>query len=201
MARLFFFFLYFDVFFFFSAVFFPSFVSVSSPCVVFSFIRLSFLFSTLCRYCFDFRSIIAQLSSAQHSAISHAQSSEACACRSDWWNAAGKVGESQYVVDHLQLAVFSKPTKKSNSARPKKKTKHKQLVTDARRICPPLVPTSISSCSLSHIFEWCMHAASGMFSWSMELLAFATSQFAPNYGPLSASFTMFFVLLFPCQRA
>ena len=39
-------------------------------------------------------------------------------------------------------------------------------------------------------FVRCMHAASRLFSWSMELLAFANRQFAPNDGPLSASFTL-----------
>ena len=43
---------------------------------------------------------------------------------------------------------------------------------------------------LSYIFVRCMHAASELFSWSMELLAFANRQFAPNDGPLSASFTL-----------
>ena len=36
-----------------------------------------------------------------------------------------------------------------------------------------------------------MRAASGLFPWNMELLAFASHQFARNARPLSASFTMF----------
>ena len=35
----------------------------------------------------------------------------------------------------------------------------------------------------------------------MEQLAFASRQFAPNSGPLSAPFTLFSALLFPCERA
>ena len=37
-----------------------------------------------------------------------------------------------------------------------------------------------------------MHAASGLFSWSMELLAFASRQFAPKIVDLSVRFIRFF---------
>ena len=58
----------------------------------------------------------------------------------------------------------------------------------------------LSVLSLSYI---CTCAASGLFSWSMELLAFASRQFAPNYEPLSASFNCFVLSFFvseaPCN--
>ena len=58
-----------------------------------------------------------------------------------------------------------------------------------------LYRSSCSPFSLSYIFVCCMHAAAGLFSWSMGLLAFASGQFAPNYGPLSASFTWFYFII------
>ena len=77
-------------------------------------------------------STTAQHSTAQHSAISHAQSSDArmyvpnrvrqrITCRTEYDN-AGKQTElaraSMASSIYLQLAVFSKPSKKSKSARP-----------------------------------------------------------------------------------
>ena len=81
-------------------------------------------------------STTAQHSTAQHSAISHAQSSDArmyvpnrvrqrITCRTEYDN-AGKQTElaraSMASSIYLQLAVFSKPKKKSKSTRPKKCT-------------------------------------------------------------------------------
>ena len=81
----------------------------------------------------SYRAILAccrrACTTAQRSVISREQSSEARTCRSECENASKQtgVGKSQRIVEHLQLAVFSKPTKKSKYARPKK-TNHKQLV-------------------------------------------------------------------------
>ena len=40
-----------------------------------------------------------------------------------------------------------------------------------------------------------MHAASALFTWSKKLLAFASRQFESNYGPLSASFLLFWSII------
>ena len=45
-------------------------------------------------------------------------------------------------------------------------------------------------------FYFAQPAASGEYSWSMELLAFATRQFAPKTMDLSVRFTHIFVLFF-----
>ena len=78
------------------------------------------------------------------------------------------VGESQHVVEHhLQLAVFSNPTKKSNSARggQKKKLWPQAARDDARRIS--LYVQSQYDTTLFFLFRtfvWCMHAASWVVS-------------------------------------
>ena len=62
------------------------------------------------------------------------KSSEARTCRSESGNASKhtEAGESQHVVEHLQLAVFSKPKKSSKPARPKNSTRP-QAAGDERR--------------------------------------------------------------------
>ena len=99
---------------------------------------------------------------------------------------ADRVGESQHVVEHLQLAVFSKPTNKSKSVT--RKNIQPQASGEAGRIWVYFwrrynLNTIVHS-SFSVVFRtypyicmiWCMHAAFELF-WSMELLAFASRLF------------------------
>ena len=107
---------------------------------------------------------------------------------------ADKAGESQHAVEHLFAArnVFSKSTKKSESARPT--PLRPQAAGDLRTIFLHSFPISIrynTRLSPSYIFARCMHAAFRLFWWRAELLAFASRQLAPTSGPLSASFTLF----------
>ena len=80
-------------------------------------------------------------------------------------------GESSSICGSL----FSNPAEKSNlPGGAKEMYDHKQLVMIREALafrCYILI-------YLSYIFVRCMHAASGLFSWSMELLAFACRQFA-----------------------
>ena len=109
-----------------------------------------------------------------------------------------RVGEGQHVFEHLilQFAVFSKPRRNQNLPRVQK-LRPQAAGDDASRICLHFH----SQCdTLIYMFLWRMHAAFGLFYWIMELLAFASRQFAPKYGPQSASFTLF-LFLFSCERA
>ena len=138
---------------------------------------------------------------AQRIAISHAQSSEARTCQSECDN-GGKQTEfartSKSLSIYLQLAAFSKPTKKSNFARPKGKYNHKQRVIREgfAFIHFPIslrynITTFFFLCRTYFSYHAYAHAAYGLFSWSTELLAFARRQFALSSGPPSASFTLF----------
>ena len=67
------------------------------------------------------------------------------------WKQADSVGDSQDVVEHQQLAVFSKPTKISKTVRPKNETllikqKHKQLL-----MRQGFLPSSIPNLTFVHI--------------------------------------------------
>ena len=58
-----------------------------------------------------------------------------------------------------------------------------QAAGDARRmgLCIFLFSSRYNTfLSPSYIFVCCMHAAPGLFSWSMELLVFASRQLTPN---------------------
>ena len=82
-------------------------------------------------------------------------------------------------------------TKKSISARPKKNTStHKQLVRVKHSTLFPISIRYECSRALSRrpLSRTCMSAASGLFSWSMELLAFASRQFAPKIMYFSGRF-------------
>ena len=95
------------------------------------------------------------------------------------------------VVEHLyciRLAVFSKRTEKPESARGLNKIcnhcNHSQSSlagfswSDARRVSRYTVFLSVLSIPS-------MHAAPGLFSWTMELLAFASHELAPKTIDLS----------------
>ena len=82
----------------------------------------------------------------------------------------------------IKLAVFSKRRKKSTSARP---TKNTQRVT--KQLCRCDVACALLFLSVLSISS--MHSASGLLSWTMELLAFASRQFAPKTMDLSVRFS------------
>ena len=96
-----------------------------------------------------------------------------------------RVSQNQH-VEHLQLAVFSNPAKKPKSparGQQKKNYGHKQLVMmrEGLAFISNLNTTRLHSFfSFGQILVRCMHAAPGLFSWSKELLAFASRQFAPK---------------------
>ena len=125
----------------------------------------------------------AQQSTAQHSSVNpHKWHSKYAPIRARQRKQADRVGSSQQVVEHLQHAVrcVLYERKKSKSARPTKK--HNHLFTKQLSWCDvPGVCLSVLSISS-------MHRASGLFSWTMELLTFASRQFAPKTMDLSVRF-------------
>ena len=112
---------------------------------------------------------------------------------------ADRIGESQHAVEHLQLAVFSKRTKKSSPTQPKLYN-HKQLLLVMREGVAFIYFQSPKDTTLSFLFRtysgvrmimmraccvrivFLEHGSLGMFS---------SRQFAPNSEPPSASFLMF----------
>ena len=71
------------------------------------------------------------------------------------------------------------------------------FISNLKKIQLPIILSG--HLSFVHMIRY-MHTASGLFSWSMELLAFASHQFSADYGPQSDSFTYVWHIL-PCERA
>ena len=124
-------------------------------------------------------------STVQHNAISPVRSSKASICRSERDNANKQTefGESQHIMEHFysSLCMFSKRTNKSKSAWSTKNIHNHSL---------PISTRYVLHCSFSppvRYFPY-VHAASGLLSWSMELLAFARRQFAPKIVDVSVRF-------------
>ena len=78
----------------------------------------------------------------------------------------------------IQLAVLSKRTKKSKSAR-----STKNIYNHSRSSLAGVMREGKCLYFPCHSISY-MHAASGMFSWTMELLAFVSRQFAPKIAGL-----------------
>ena len=113
--------------------------------------------------------------------------------------ARASMSSSIYII---QLAEFAQRTKGSKSARLTKISNHSRsslyiagvmrggcaFVSNLNKIQQLLFLSVPPTVCISY-----MHAAPGLFSWSMELLAFATRQFAPKIVDLSVRFIRFFV--------
>ena len=139
----------------------------------------------------------AQHSTARHSAISPTQSSEASACPSERDNASKQT--------ELARASMSSSI---HTVRCVLKTNAKIEICPAYKVCNPSQSSlagvvrqgyassfnfsKIRHCSLSPsismYFVKTTHAASGLFSCSMELLAFASRQFAPKIVDVAVRF-------------
>ena len=142
------------------------------------------------------------------------QSSEARTCRSECGNRnqADRVGKERACRVSATRCVLK--TKRRNRNLPGRNVysvyNHKQA-GGAWSICLYLFPISTrysTLLSFSFVRIRMMHAcgASGLFSWTMELLAFASRQFAPSICPnlIMVWYSLrshCFVVLFPCERA
>ena len=93
---------------------------------------------------------------------------------------ADRVGASMSSSIYLQFAAFSKQKKKSKSAPPKNNTTTSRGWYEKDLPIFPISTRYNTLLSLSYIFLWCKRASSGLLFWSMQLLAFASRQFAPN---------------------
>ena len=146
----------------------------------------------------------AQHSTAQHSAFRPAQSGKASTCRSESDNASTQTElarASMFSSIRTARSVF-KTNEEIEICPAYQSIQHltNQLSRgDARRTClyfqshssvryrgQTLLFLSVLFLCISLISY--MHAASGLFSWSMELLAFASRQFAPKMVDLSVRF-------------
>ena len=105
---------------------------------------------------------------------------------------ADRVGESQHVVEHLQLDVFSNPSKKSKSAVAQKK----RLTTSSWWYITRKGFSCISNTALFLLFRTYSYDAcvqrldcfpGTWSSWHLQVV----SLHLLNYGPLSASFALF----------
>ena len=110
---------------------------------------------------------------------------------------------------YTQLAAFSKRRKKSKSARQKYATTHKSAEAGVMREGPTFISNlnetqhgSFSPSFLCISYEY-MHAASGLFSWSMELLNFASRHFVSKIVDLSVQFirVLFYIFFLVSQRS
>ena len=91
----------------------------------------------------------------------------------------------------MQLSVLSKRTKKSKSAPP-------TITLNNSRSSTAGVLREGFACTLLFLPVLSissMHAASGLFSWTLELLAFANRQFEPKTMDLSNSDFVVFLLV------
>ena len=98
-----------------------------------------------------------------------------------------------------QLAVFSKRTKKSGSARPTQMSNHSQRsLADVMREGFACTLLFLSVLSISSI-----RAASGLFSWPMDPSSWhlQVSSLHLNHGPLCALHSFAFCSILPCERA
>ena len=105
-----------------------------------------------------------------------------------WW--------SQQVVEHLYSSLCSQNERTITEICPAHENIEsftKQLLAGVSDVACMLVFFSVLSISS-------MHAASGLFSWTMELVAFASREFAPKTMDVSFRFVHSHSVL-PCERA
>ena len=105
----------------------------------------------------------AYTAEAQHSAISHAQSSEARTCRSGCDSASKRTGLARASISSSICSALCSQIqrRKSTSAGAKKIGDHKKLVMMREGFAPSNRNTTILHSSRSYIFVRRMHAASG----------------------------------------
>ena len=132
-------------------------------------------------------------STAQHSAVSPAQSHNATtqASRHSWLQPACR-------RTLMQLAVLSRRTKKSKSARPTKNYNNSQsslagVMREGFAFHSKLEDVTLFF--LSVVSSSYMHPSSGLLPSIMKLLALASRHFARTYGPMPASLTLFSSIL------
>ena len=130
--------------------------------------------------------VVEHLPQAQHSAISPAQSSEASTCRSERDKTSKLTelaGESTWSSIYSSLWSQNEPRDRNLPGLWKEVHNYSQISWfDARSFFFFRSLFSISQRSNTAIylrpFSFVQHAASGLFSWSMKLLAFRKSPFS-----------------------
>ena len=175
-----------------------SFFLEKEPSSTFFFVLVAFFIRIIRACCRASTASTSQLSRAQsslHKAETQArtdQSATTQASRQSWRKPACRRA-------FIQFAVFSKRTKKSKIARPTKIYNLQSNLAGATREIFDCISTLDCSFSPSFLCSSYVYAASRLFSWSMELLAFASRQFSPKIVDLSVGFTL--ILFYSCERA
>ena len=153
-----------------------------------------------CGPCFICASMLSSICREHHikAQTAPAQSTKASTCRPELDNASKKIWRTLSCRRaFIQLAAFSKRTKKSKSDLPTKIYNHAHRATSAG-----VMREGFPFISNLHKIERAeMHAASGSVSWSTELLAFARRHFAPKFVDLSVRFIRILFYILPCKRA
>ena len=133
-------------------------------------------------------------STEQHSAISPARSRKPSTCRSDRDNASkqtglAKAGTSSSIFAPRCVLKAGQEIEIGPAYNNMEALKKQLRWRDARRICLCFQSkehkTQHCFFSVSFLCFSCVHAASGVFSWSVELLASSSYHFAPKFVDLS----------------
>ena len=152
----------------------------------------SMLSSSIIRYILPYRKHSAAVQSTR-------TSSKASTRRSERDNAskADRAGSSQHVGEHLYSSLCSLNERRNQNLPGVQKAYNHSQSSFSRcdaRLCLFFNIYKIH-CSFPSSFVCisCMHAASELFSWSTELLAFASRQVAPNIVDIFVRFIRMFL--------